>query len=296
MRILIIALGLIILLGLIGLMAFALYAYIWHEDYEPFITQQKKVTDEEDPADKLQRDKAYIQKQYTAYRTMYNAFLPLWEQALTTARGEQTPPTRDQLNAQAMIISKGQPIPFPPMTDPLPETMSPTFQPVSRFALRKAMEWMSTNMAQAHAALQQSLKGGEPFQGMGEGFTNPTSEDVCQQIIQCQTDQEQKKTSELLEYFRLFEGDTQLQTAWKHTQYLAAESKRIQEQAESGELLSQFEAPESTVAFEKPAGAKKGAEWAAYKKRHPKEAAESEHTLGPWAAVADWAHNMNGRF
>ena len=243
------------------LAALAFYAYVYHEDYEPF--------EDQDPA----ANAAYIDAQYARFRDRYNAFLPLWQQALITSFGETA--TRDQLNAHAKTID----VSFPPLTDPLPAIRSPTFEPVSQVSFLNALKWMNTHMKDAHAALQNALKGPEGF------------EDICQQIIQCQP-----KIGELLRYFHEYEKNTELDHAWEETQQLAAESKRIQKQAESGELVSQYNGPPSTVSFEKPAGARKGAEWAAYQRSHPKEAAESEKTLGPWAAVADWAHQMNARF
>ena len=260
---------------LILLFALAFYAYVYHEDFE----------------DAQQNQEQQLKASYDNYVTFYNAFMSTWEKAVTTSIGSSTPPTRTELNAQVTVLSKGLPIPLPPITDPLPSTLDPNFQPVHPLSFLNALQWMNRHMEESHAALQQSLKGGKPLEGFVEFFEDTPT---CQQIIQCTNQQQQQKTADLLGYFQRFEVNQELQDAWAENQRLAAESKKIQDQAQSGELAAQLVPSESSsISFARPAGAN---QWDTYKKTHPKDAERTVKTLGPWAAVADWAHQINHTF
>ena len=292
------------------LSAAAFYAFVYHEDFE----DQKNKQEQEQEEEQEQQEK--LKAGYDNYATFYNAFQATWEKAVTTSLGSSTPPTRTELNAQVNVLSKGRSLPL--ITDALPPTLDlQTFQPVHQLSLLNALQWMNQHMEESQAALQNALKG-NPLEGFADGSPTawpegppegfavkglpepfedaPPTPAMCQQLIQCNKQQEQEKIAPLLDYFQRFEANQELQDAWTENQRLAAESKKIQDQAQSGELAAQFSSSESSITFEKPAGARKGAEWAEYKKTHPKEAAKTEKTLGPLAAVADWAHQMNRRF
>lgn len=261
--------ALVIILLLLSAAAF--YAYVYHEDFE--VQEQQK-----------------LKASYDNYVTFYNAFMTTWEKAVTTSIGSSTPPTRTELNAQVTVLSKGLPTPLPPITDPLPSTLDPNFQPVHPLSFLNALQWMNRHMEESHAALQDALKG-KPLEGFVEFFEDTPT---CQQIIQCTNQQQQQKTADLLGYFQRFEVNQELQDAWAENQRLAAESKKIQDQAQSGELAAQLVPSESSsISFARPAGAN---QWDTYKKTHPKDAERTAKTLGPWAAVADWAHQINHTF
>ena len=230
-------------------------------------------------------------EKYKQFALFYNSFLDSWEKAITTSIGLNTPqtegatkpsqPTRGELNNYINTLSNKIGM-LPQLTDPLPAFTNATeilphipkvFQPYLN-----ALNWMNGKLEESHEKLQKSLRGetfiGSEFIGLefiglefiGEAFTNQFNllenegfetqcQQLTQQIAQCQ--QEQKATDEktLSDMLDSFLTNKELMTASAKNAALIAESKKIENQAKSGELLNQLNLPqEDTIKYEIPPG------------------------------------------
>jgi hypothetical protein len=230
-------------------------------------------------------------EKYKQFALFYNSFLDSWEKAITTSIGLDTPqtegatkpsqPTRGKLNNYITTLSNKIGM-LPALTDPLPTFTNATeilphipkvFQPYLT-----ALQWMNGKLEESHEKLQKSLRGetfiGSEFIGLefiglefiGEAFTNQFNllenegfetqcQQLTQQIAQCQ--QEQKATDEktLSDILDSFLTNKELMAASAKNAALIAESKKIENQAKSGELLNQLNLPqEDTIKYEIPPG------------------------------------------
>jgi hypothetical protein len=225
---------------------------------------------------------AEIEKKYKEFIHFYNPFMETWQKAITTAVGLERPapkegepvpsPTRDELNTYVRLLSQKLDTRLPFITDPFPDSFTPgtidlirsllETTPVSAF--QSATDWMNARIKESHEKMGGALKG-EGFRV--EGFA---SSDQCAAFAAClddpafleriaaaQTKQSAKGKGELVDKMNQLLGNTGLQRALQTNASLRSESDRIQNQAQSGDMLKSLDLPLDDLVgkFTLPAGA-----------------------------------------
>jgi len=213
---------------------------------------------------------AELQAKYQKFATFYNAFLVSWEKAVTTSwstRIEPPPlskdkpkaptPTRAELNQEVAALSR-EGKEFPLITDALPETMESVAEidgkvPSSPTPYLNALRWVNAKMEQSKRDMEDALQGKAGFQDF-QGF-QPESFETCGQMAQCQQEAEKKQTISLIARLDAF-NNVELQRALQTNQALMEDAKKIQNQAQSGQLLNDLNLPpEPGTSFKKLEGA-----------------------------------------
>ena len=211
-----------------------------------------------------------MQAKYQKFATFYNAFLASWEKTVTTSwstRIEPPPlskgsvaaptPTRAELNQEIAALSREAGKAFPPITDALPDTMESVVTidgkvPSSPTPYLNALRWVNAKMEQSKRDMEDALKGQSGFQDFQDFFENP----MCGQMAQCQQEAEKKQTVSLGARLDAFNNNGELQRALQTNQQLMEDAKKIQNQAQSGQLLNNLNLPpEPGTTFKKLAGA-----------------------------------------
>ena len=209
---------------------------------------------------------AELQAKYQKFATFYNAFLASWEKAVTTSwstRIEPPPlskdkpsaptPTRAELNQEIKALSREAGKAFPPITDAVPVTMESVVTidgkvPSNPTPYLNALRWVNAKMEQSKRDMEDALKGQSGFQDF---FENP----MCGQMAQCQQEAERKQTVSLSARLDAFNNE-ELQRALQTNQALMEDAKKIQNQAQSGQLLNNLNLPpEPGTSFKKLEGA-----------------------------------------
>lgn len=221
---------------------------------------------------------AELQAKYQKFATFYNAFLASWEKTVTTSwstRIEPPPlskdkplaptPTRTELNQEIAALSREAGKAFPPITDALPDTMESVVTidgkvPSSPTPYLNALRWVNAKMEQSKRDMEDALKGQSGFQDFFEGFEPKSFEGfenpMCGQMAQCQQEAERKQTVSLGARLDAFNNNGELQRALQTNQQLMEDAKKIQNQAQSGQLLNNLNLPpEPGTTFKKLAGA-----------------------------------------
>jgi len=246
--------------------------------------------DSVDTADTL--DPAIIEK-YKKFVLFYQSFMQSWEKAIVTSIGLDLPvkvltspssssssspptPSRNEMNKYISTLSTKIGKPLPPITDALPSLTSiPTIMPLlpkDPIPFKNAFDWMNTNMAEAHAKLEKSLKGTEGFDQFTEQFETLDvdmckkmidcqekfeNDGVCQQIMKCKKEQVEYDKNKLSNLLDLFANDELMKASTLNAK-LVEESKKIENQAKSGELLTKMDLPkEDTIKYNIPPGGDK---------------------------------------
>lgn len=213
-----------------------------------------------------------LQAKYQKFAAFYNAFLKSWEKTVTTSwstRIEPPPlskdapkaptPTRAELNQEIRTLSREEGKVFPPITDALPDTLESVAEmdgkvPSSPTAYLNALRWVNAKMEQSKRDMEDALQGKsgfEDYEGIDEGFNA-----MCGQMAQCQQEAERKQTVNLGARLDAFNNNGELQRALQTNQALMEDAKRIQNQAQSGQLLNDLNLPpEPGTSFKKLEGA-----------------------------------------
>lgn len=221
-----------------------------------------------------------IMKDYYTFVAFYKTFLVNWEKAIITSYGLSLPATtdasarsatsipRETLNAHITKISKEKNMAFPPLTEALPETLAQptiplllTLVPADAAPYVNALTWMNNQLSTAQQSLSNMMKGSvEGFiwarmKGLPQPLLNvPVHEGfyaTCDQIAKCMDARDEAKQAsqeeELVRRLRSFTQNVPLETASTQNKVLVEKSERLQKQAESGELLNQFNLPKEPV-------------------------------------------------
>ena len=211
---------------------------------------------------------AELQAKYQKFATFYNAFLISWEKAVTTSwstRIEPPPlskdkpsaptPTRAELNQEIAALSREAGKAFPPITDAVPVTMESVVTidgkvPSNPTPYLNALRWVNAKMEQSKRDMEDAL------QGKGAaGFQDFQDFETCGQMAQCQQEAEKKQTVSLSARLDAF-NNAELQRALQTNQQLMEDAKKIQNQAQSGQLLNNLNLPpEPGTSFKKLEGA-----------------------------------------
>lgn len=212
---------------------------------------------------------AELQAKYQKFAAFYNAFLKNWEKAVTTSWSTRIEPTKDakaptptraELNQEIKALSQEAGKAFPPITDALPVTMESVAEidgkvPSSPTPYLNALRWVNAKMEQSKRDMEDALQGKSGFQDFQgfqpESFENP----MCGQMAQCQQEAEKKQTINLSARLDAF-NNGELQRALETNQQLMEDAKKIQNQAQSGQLLNNLNLPpEPGTSFKKLEGA-----------------------------------------
>ena len=239
--------GLVLALVVALLVIAIAYLSIWLNDvYEGFV-----------PAE--------LQAKYQKFATFYNAFLASWKKAVTTSwstRIEPPPlskdkpsaptPTRAELNQEVAALSREAGKAFPPITDAVPDTMESVVTidgkvPSNPTPYLNALRWVNAKMEQSKRDMEDALK--------GNGAAGFEDFNTCGQMAQCQQEAERKQTVSLSARLDAF-NNAELQRALQTNQALMEDAKKIQNQAQSGQLLNDLNLPpEPGTSFKKLEGA-----------------------------------------
>ena len=219
---------------------------------------------------------------YTQFLNFYNSFCANWQKAVQTStaatipqqpatdptqiQGPQAPQISDaEMNAHITALSQQLGKPLPPLCQTLPPQIdSITIQqiipmiPTDTTPYQNALDWMNSNLSQAHANLgsaHQGVKVKETF------TTDPTCNDItqciannpqlaqqlAQQISEQQQQQQQQSQQQmeqkLVNLLNPFITSQSLSAQLQQNQDLMQKSDEIQRQAQSGELLNQVNIP-----------------------------------------------------
>lgn len=213
---------------------------------------------------------------YRDFVAFYNPFMETWKKAITTAAGLERPApkegdpiptfTQEDLNQYVQLLSQKLDTPLPEITTPLPEVLTAAsmgtlvrlLEKTPSDAFLRATEWMNARIKESHAKKDAALKGMEGFRDL-EGFAMSPG---CSEFVKCIDDPEfldklaaaqekrQAKKSasqqeELLTKMNSILGQGGLQNALQTNTSLRSESDRIQNQAQSGDLLKSMAMPTS---------------------------------------------------
>lgn len=210
-----------------------------------------------------------LQAKYQKFATFYNAFLASWEKTVTTswstrieppenpkanAASLAPTPTRTELNQEIAVLSREAGKAFPPITDALPVTMESVVTvdgkvPSNPTPYLNALRWVNAKMEQSKRDMEDALQGKAGFEDF-EGF------DTCGQMAQCQQEAEKKQMVSLVARLDAFNNNGELQRLLQTNQQLMEDAKKIQNRAQSGQLLNDLNLPpEPGTTFKKLAGA-----------------------------------------
>ena len=227
---------------------------------------------------------------YKAFAKIYNEFLTTWQKAIVSSMSADQPqeaatspsqapsgtppiPPNAQMNAYIANLSQLLGKSLPNMTDPLPTTIDiNTFPviapriPTNPAPYTNALQWMNKQLQEAHEQLQSALKG-ESFKDL-EGFDNQTCQDLskcfrdnpelAQQMTAVLQEQQQKTQQQVSAQMKQFMANPAFAQAFRTNQQLVEQSKQVQNQAQSGELLNQMDLPaEPGIKYSLPAGSDK---------------------------------------
>ena len=262
-----------------------LVVVVWvHCRTEPFMTNSLTITPVLDPA---------LAKNYNQFATtVYNPFLATWQKAIVSSISADQPqqpltspsqvssssgtpkiPPQSEMNAYIANLSQKVGKPLPNITEPLPEnidivslsTIAPKI-PKDPAPYTNALEWMNQQLSASHTKLQSALKG-ESFMNL-EGFDNQT----CQDLSKCFEDnpelirqcgvalkkQGEEEQSQLSDRIKQFVENKDLVRTLQTNKELVEKSKKIEEQAKSGDLLNQINLPtEPGIKYTLPEGSDK---------------------------------------
>ena len=227
---------------------------------------------------------------YKAFAKIYNEFLTTWQKAIVSSMSADQPqeaatspsqapsgtppiPPNAQMNAYIANLSQLLGKSLPNMTDPLPTTIDiNTFPviapriPTNPAPYTNALQWMNKQLQEAHEQLQSALKG-ESFKDL-EGFDNQTCQDLskcfrdnpelAQQMTAVLQEQQQKNQKQVSAQMKQFMANPAFAQAFRTNQQLVEQSKQVQNQAQSGELLNQMDLPaEPGIKYSLPEGSDK---------------------------------------
>ena len=210
-----------------------------------------------------------ITQKYQKFISFYNPFLVSWEKAIITSIGLDTPvqpltspsqvststfqqPTKTEMNQYIQKLIKKMEKPFPLLTEPLPDMIDSDKMeeimkniPMKPSIYKNALDWMNNGLETAQQQLQ-AMKKPEGFDVMDKYHMVESFED-CSQISKCldarDAAQRQKEKDRQNEFGKALDecnNDAELQAALQKNQELVKKAKVIQDQAQSGELLSQM--------------------------------------------------------
>lgn len=257
-----------------------------------------------------------VEEKYQKFVSFYNPFIANWEKAIVTLIGLDTPvkpltdpsqtssatfkaPTRVEMNAYIKKLEKSTEKQLPPMTDPLPATLTPAILSdinnhisMDPTPYQNALQLMVKNQEDAQNQLNEMKKSPEGFDPINpyqytEGFETcddykkcMTDPEVIDAIAEAQSEQQsrlQKKRQNAfeskLDKFNMNKSVKELSV--KNQEYMK-KAEEIQNQANSGELLNQLNLSNNDTSldhFIKPKGVYKLEQM---KKENPKQYAEYE--------------------
>ena len=281
---------------------------LWvHYRTEPFATEPIATTIP-------QIDPALVATYHQFATTVYNPFLVTWQKAIVSSISADQPqepltspsqtsassakptiPPQSEMNAYIANFSQKLGKSLPNITDPLPDTIDIVSFPViapkipaDPVPYTNALMWLNRQLTEAQLKLKSALKG-ESFMNL-EGFDNQTCQDLSQcfqenpeLIQQCGAalkKQGQLEQSHVLSQIKQFMKNKEFVSAQQKNNELVEQSKKIESQAKSGELLNQMNLPtEPGIKYTLPDGSDKLQKMDYAKQKEVKEVAPSMFSL-----------------
>jgi len=215
-----------------------------------------------------------ISQKYQKFISFYNPFLVSWEKAIITSIGLDTPiqpltspsqvskasftqPSKTEMNQYIQKLIKKMGKPFPLLTEPLPDMIDPDRIeeimmniPMKSSIYKNALNWMNNGLETAQQQLDAMKKQPEGFDDTSKYHMIESFED-CSQISKCLDAREEARVAAKIQQEKDSQNkfgqaldecnnDVELQAALQKNQELVKKAKMIQDQAQSGELLSQM--------------------------------------------------------
>jgi hypothetical protein len=225
-------------------------------------------------------------KAYNNFIEFYTIFCTNWQKAIISSVASEIPQqpltdpsqvqsssapkiSTEQMNQYIVTLSQQEGQQFPQICKTLPSSIDSNslaqvipLIPSDPKPYINALNWMNDKLDKAHENLGSALQGGSI-----EGFDN-----MCQNIEQClqnnpqllqevlQQSQQQNITQlekQLLNKITPFISSSDLTQSLQTNQDLVAKSQKIQDQAQSGELVNQINVPggNTRTVYNKPPGA-----------------------------------------
>jgi hypothetical protein len=232
-----------------------------------------------------------VAQEYNKFLEFFNQFQTNWEKAVVSsiasdipqqpltspsqANTSQTPPEpSDSEKAEyVQILSTKEGKVFPPIVQPLPNTLTPanisqiTQQiPTDTTPYSNALEYMNSNLSKAHDNLEKALTGGSLTEGFQESCSdiaqciqnNPTLiAQIGEAAAAAEAQNLQAQETQLLQRIQAFTTNPALSEQIAFNQQLVEKSQDIQNQAQSGALINRINVPGgNTIAkYDLPPGA-----------------------------------------
>lgn len=297
-----------VLLCCIIILAFVIWT---HCHTEPFVAEPSAKPSAIPPA----IDPILVTTYHEFATTIYNPFLATWQKAIVSSISADKPqkpltspsqvsssssatptiPPQKEMNVYISNLSQKLGKPLPNITDPLPDTIDiasfPTIAPTiptDPAPYTNALAWINQQLTEAQLKLKSALKG-ESFMNL-EGFDNQTCQDLSQcfeenpeLIRQCGMalkKQGLQEQSQVLNQINQFMKNKEFIHAFQQNKELVEQSKKIESDAKSGELLNQMNLPsEPGIKYTLPFGSDKLQKMDYAKQKEVKEAAPSMFSL-----------------
>jgi len=275
---------------------------------------------------------------YTKFISFYNPFLANWKKAIITTMLVESPPPQPELTDPSQIRpSSAQPPepsrqemndyikklkdkegkPFPPIVSPLPNTIDQaSFSKIQELIVTNAsdpkpyvnaLDWMNKNLSKSQAGLGPALKGESVI---NEGFIVEEFDDsMCKVISECNKAEKDKEKQEftknqnkLQATLDKFNINNNLQQLNEQNKQLVEKSKKIQDQAQSGDLANQVNIPDKgpsnrgagvppPLPFSLPSGANALKDLQNF---NPLKYMEYEANYAPWMSLKRSMDQING--
>jgi len=219
---------------------------------------------------------------YKSFVKFYNSFLSVWKETIITSISldapaptepsspaeifkRALPPTpavaemNQYINKYSTTLGKALPL----ITDNMPNMIDSTslpklleIVPSDATPYQNALQWMNSNLAEAHKKLESSMNGTiEGFDSIDKFYSIEGYATTCDDVAVCMAQYEQNQRNQKIKQFQqrqdelsrrldLFIQNQTLMNSFTLNQQLVKKSKDIQNKAQSGDLLKEFKFPD----------------------------------------------------
>jgi hypothetical protein len=206
---------------------------------------------------------------YSNFISFYDSFCSSWQKAIISSVASEIPQqpltdpsqvqtssapqiSNEQMNEYITNLSQQEGQSYPPICTSLPSTIDSnnlnqiiSLIPGDITPYINALNWMNTNLSKAHGNLGSALQGNLKL----EGF-----DDMCQNVSQClqnnpqilqelQQQNLEQQEQQLLNLINPFLSSYELSILMEINEDLVAKAEKLQEDAQSGELINQINIP-----------------------------------------------------
>jgi len=229
-------------------------------------------------------------KSYNDFLSFYNTFCSNWRKSIKSSVALEIPqkpltnpsqvsssnaPDIPEADMNIYIIKLSQQLsqPLPPICKSLPQINNSSLTqlikevPKSIRPFINALNWMNSQLEQAQANLGPALQGTPPSLENFEDMCNNVStciennpelaKKVAVNVAEQQKREQEQQEEQLVKLVQPFLREPELRRAFDKNNMLFKQAEKIQNMAESGELLNQINIPDddSEIKYTKPPGA-----------------------------------------